>query len=289
MSVPSFTWKDIQLTVMDFIAGGIFSMTQTLTFFIHQVAIRPNVQVTILNALQEQQENESGRLSSHPYIKACLKETFRLSPSVPGIMRIVPEDTVLCDYHIPAGTAVFANSMIACRSEFEMAFAVPIMKQSFALYGSSSSGSSGRSSTSSSPVGSPPKVAVHTSPARRPPLVRSTSARVAHTSEVKIQSQKEMFSRPLEFLPERWLQDRPRQPFAVLPFGFGARMCVGRHFAELEMCSAVAACVSKFQLSSPLSQIPLKYIFIIAPDGPVPIEMRSRHTLEVNKKQVATL
>lgn len=46
-----------------------------------------------------------------------MKETFRVSPTVPGVMRVLPEDTVLCDYHVPAGTAVFANSLIACRNE----------------------------------------------------------------------------------------------------------------------------------------------------------------------------
>ncbi|XP_022649684.1 uncharacterized protein LOC111245503 isoform X4 [Varroa destructor] len=123
MSLPSFTWKDIQLTVMDFIVGGIFSMTQTLTFFIHQIAVHENVQATIYDALQDQENKPGESLASHPYIKACLKETFRLSPSVPGLMRILPQDTVLCDYHIPAGTAVFANSMVACRSEL----AIPLL------------------------------------------------------------------------------------------------------------------------------------------------------------------
>lgn len=44
-----------------------------------------------------------------------------------------------------------------------------------------------------------------------------------------------------EFKPERWL--KPSQggtgefihPFASLPYGYGARMCLGRRFADLEM------------------------------------------------------
>lgn len=43
------------------------------------------------------------------------------------------------------------------------------------------------------------------------------------------------------FQPERWL--KPSQggsggnihPFASLPYGYGARMCLGRRFADLEM------------------------------------------------------
>lgn len=49
----------------------------------------------------------------------------------------------------------------------------------------------------------------------------------------------EYFPRPNEFLPERWIKGDPLEshhhPFALLPFGFGTRMCVGRRLAEMEM------------------------------------------------------
>lgn len=42
-----------------------------------------------------------------------------------------------------------------------------------------------------------------------------------------------------EFLPERWFKDHDASldvhPFASLPYGYGARMCLGRRFADLEM------------------------------------------------------
>jgi cytochrome P450 len=40
------------------------------------------------------------------------------------------------------------------------------------------------------------------------------------------------------FNPSRWLkgaEDQKLHPFASLPFGYGARMCLGRRFADLEM------------------------------------------------------
>ena len=57
-----------------------------------------------------------------------------------------------------------------------------------------------------------------------------------------ISTTEKYFSRPLEFIPERFLKDgdtepelKSQHPFAFLPFGFGSRMCVGRRLAELEM------------------------------------------------------
>lgn len=39
-----------------------------------------------------------------------------------------------------------------------------------------------------------------------------------------------------EFMPERWMKrDSKIHPFASLPYGYGARMCLGRRFADLEI------------------------------------------------------
>lgn len=40
------------------------------------------------------------------------------------------------------------------------------------------------------------------------------------------------------FKPARWLKEASNErlhPFASLPYGYGARMCLGRRFADLEM------------------------------------------------------
>lgn len=46
-------------------------------------------------------------------------------------------------------------------------------------------------------------------------------------------------SNPTVFKPERWMKENENQeyihPFASLPYGYGARMCLGRRFADLEM------------------------------------------------------
>lgn len=55
------------------------------------------------------------------------------------------------------------------------------------------------------------------------------------------------------FKPERWLKESTNEtlhPFASLPYGYGARMCLGRRFADLEMQVLLAkVCKNKIQYS----------------------------------------
>lgn len=53
------------------------------------------------------------------------------------------------------------------------------------------------------------------------------------------------------FKPERWLKesaDERLHPFASLPYGYGARMCLGRRFADLEMQVLLTKVQSIFKL-----------------------------------------
>lgn len=52
----------------------------------------------------------------------------------------------------------------------------------------------------------------------------------------------DIFRRAGEFIPERFVKGSAgeptlgaQHPFGYLPFGFGARMCIGKRFAELEV------------------------------------------------------
>ncbi|CAG9837182.1 unnamed protein product [Diabrotica balteata] len=64
------------------------------------------------------------------------------------------------------------------------------------------------------------------------------------------------FKEPTRYMPERWLRSvsneysaKNAHPFAYMPFGHGARSCIGRRFATLEVEVAVANMIRNFELS----------------------------------------
>lgn len=54
------------------------------------------------------------------------------------------------------------------------------------------------------------------------------------------------YAEPERFEPKRWLAAVERPPFSYIPFGGGPRMCIGQHFAELEMNILLAMLLREF-------------------------------------------
>lgn len=102
------------------------------------------------------------------YLKAFIKEVFRVYTTVIGNGRTMQHDTVICGYQVPKGIQVVFPTIVTGNME-------------------------------------------------------------------------EYVSDAATFKPERWLKasqggtEGKLHPFASLPYGYGARMCLGRRFADLEM------------------------------------------------------
>ncbi|KAH3714777.1 hypothetical protein DPMN_057477, partial [Dreissena polymorpha] len=58
------------------------------------------------------------------------------------------------------------------------------------------------------------------------------------------------FNHPDDFIPERWLRNEIKEfsPFTSLPFGFGARSCVGRRIAETMIYLSIANIIMRYEL-----------------------------------------
>jgi cytochrome P450 len=60
------------------------------------------------------------------------------------------------------------------------------------------------------------------------------------------------FEKPLDFIPERWTEERPEaiiERRAFMPFGTGAYNCVGQKLAMMELRSVIANLVRSFEIS----------------------------------------
>ncbi|KAL6433664.1 hypothetical protein ACFW04_005741 [Cataglyphis niger] len=63
------------------------------------------------------------------------------------------------------------------------------------------------------------------------------------------------FTLPHKYIPERWLRDNTKfplikkaHPYAFMPFGFGARACIGRRFAEMELATLLLTIIRNFRI-----------------------------------------
>ena len=61
--------------------------------------------------------------------------------------------------------------------------------------------------------------------------------------------QKDIFPRPFEFDPDRWLNPTADMKEAYMPFSRGSRMCIGIHLAIMELKMIIASVVYGWQLS----------------------------------------
>jgi cytochrome P450 len=80
------------------------------------------------------------------------------------------------------------------------------------------------------------------------------------------------------FAPERFLPDAPPPPRgAYLPFGVGPRVCLGQHFATLEMTLIAARLLQRFRLSPCTTEPPRpKLAVTLRPQGGVRLCMEAR-------------
>lgn len=89
------------------------------------------------------------------------------------------------------------------------------------------------------------------------------------------------FAQADRFVPERFLDDAPAIPKgAWIPFGVGPRVCIGQHFAMLEMTLLAAMLLQRYALRMPtpaLAGAPRMHV-TLRPDAPTTLWLRRRNT-----------
>lgn len=83
---------------------------------------------------------------------------------------------------------------------------------------------------------------------------------------------------PDQFIPDRWRDPDPDRPkFAYFPFGGGARMCIGEHFAWLEGVLVLASIARDWRMSvAPGASVTTHATITLRPRGGIPVVLHRR-------------
>ncbi|KAI8510675.1 hypothetical protein Bbelb_115910 [Branchiostoma belcheri] len=201
LSREDVTFEEAMLMAVDLLAAGIDTTGNTLMFNLFCLAKNPEVQEKLYREIAEVvppgQSIDDKTLNRMHYLRAVVKETFRVYPTVGNNLRTMDRDIVLSGYVVPAkGTRA-----MACQDPNRG----PLDSSCGVVWcsGTSLDYETGRSWFDSWPY---PNKSKHAP--RRCTLGKE----------------------PEKFKPERWLRNDVASggipPFAMLPFGYGKRMCI---------------------------------------------------------------
>ncbi|XP_049548242.1 uncharacterized protein LOC125959463 [Anopheles darlingi] len=101
--------------------------------------------------------------------------------------------------------------------------------------------------------------------------------------QLVLQRQEGQFTRPSEFLPERWLSGpetagcpsaKEAHPFVYMPFGFGARTCIGRRLAMMEMEILVSRLIRQYHVRWNYGEIKFRASVVNVPSTDLKFELQ---------------
>ncbi|KAG9479137.1 hypothetical protein GDO78_012680 [Eleutherodactylus coqui] len=112
-SEKSLTKKQLSGLFTELQIGGVETTANSLLWLIYNLSRHNDVQEKLLNEIQTVLSPgtipSADHLQKMPYLKLCIKESMRVTPTVPFTSRTLHEDTNLGGYLIPQGTIVMIN------------------------------------------------------------------------------------------------------------------------------------------------------------------------------------
>uniref|UniRef100_A0A8C6ZMP0 1,25-dihydroxyvitamin D(3) 24-hydroxylase, mitochondrial n=1 Tax=Nothoprocta perdicaria TaxID=30464 RepID=A0A8C6ZMP0_NOTPE len=115
--------KELYAAIAELQIAGVETTANSLLWALYNISRNPHVQQKLFTEIQSvlaANENPSAeKLKKMPYLKACLKESMRLTPSVPFTTRTIDKEMVLGDYVLPQGTVLMINThALGCNEEY---------------------------------------------------------------------------------------------------------------------------------------------------------------------------
>nr|XP_043637214.1 cytochrome P450 93A3-like [Erigeron canadensis] len=113
--------ENIRVYIMDILSAGIDTTALTIEWALAELINHPNIikkaveeidQVVGQNRLVQESD-----IPNLPYLQSIVKESLRLHPTLPMILKSSTQDCTIAGYHIPAKTNIFINVWSIGRDE----------------------------------------------------------------------------------------------------------------------------------------------------------------------------
>ncbi|XP_071452702.1 probable cytochrome P450 49a1 [Hetaerina americana] len=114
--------KEATIMAQDMLFGGIDTTSYAMAAALGLMTKNQDKQELLFGELKRLLPNKNDaitedKLEDMKYLKACLKESIRILPIVPGNLRCTVKDTVLSNYNVPKGTNIIMPSIISVTSD----------------------------------------------------------------------------------------------------------------------------------------------------------------------------
>nr|QFU80945.1 cyp314a1 [Eotetranychus kankitus] len=120
LSTKGLDKATVKTTAIDFMVGGVNTVSTSLCFLLHHLSVNGEIQEKLYQELTKvigssNVDINETHLSQLTYLKACLKESFRLTTVIPNLVRILPEPITLSGQTIPPGVPIMLSFGVICK------------------------------------------------------------------------------------------------------------------------------------------------------------------------------
>ncbi|XP_068758984.1 cytochrome P450 10-like isoform X3 [Montipora capricornis] len=106
---------------LELVGGGVHTTANLLLWLLYNLGTFPRIQEKLIQEIDKVVGYKSYITAEHiakmPYLKFCVKESLRFTPTVAILSRVLDQDVVLSGYHVPAKTIVVIDLFSACHNE----------------------------------------------------------------------------------------------------------------------------------------------------------------------------
>lgn len=112
LNEPDLDIREKKSAIIDFISAGIETLANTLSFILYYTSLEAGTHEGIHAEFRDcAKQVDVDDLAAAVFTKACVQETYRITPTAFCLARILEEDTALSGYELKAGVSNYDDVM----------------------------------------------------------------------------------------------------------------------------------------------------------------------------------